>query len=134
MQIVTRHFFSFLNKKYFYIACKKVNLWRQRTFFLKVKTYKMHHICVAHFDNYILWNHDLHMILWLSLCQDGCQEKEQNLSWKRDTMNPAYIVLLWKNHILKILMQTLPWFNIPFHIWHMSSSKLVSQFIIAINK
>lgn len=94
----------------------------------------MHQICVDNFDHYILWNGDLHMILWLSLCQDGCQEIEQNLPWKRDTMNPAYIVFLWKNHILKTLMKTLPWFNMPFHVSHTSSSKLVSQFTIAINK
>lgn len=49
------------------------------------------------------------MILWLSLCQDGCQEKEQNLSWKEEEhessihwfiMKKSYIKNINENYLL----------------------------------
>lgn len=61
----------------------------------------MHHICVAHFDNYILWNRDLHDFVALSLCQDGCQEKEQNLYAKEGYYEPSIHWFIMKKSYIK---------------------------------
>lgn len=51
-------------------------------------------------------------------------------------MNAAYTIFYERNHILGTLMKTLTTFldNIPFPVWHISSSELVSQFSVTINK